>query len=131
MTFFRRLRLYLFGALLGILLVIFFFGDRLRLLTSWLPNNQVLLRLQMTETLYEPHALCKLECLDLDTADVSSLQKEGDVLFDESDTHSDPIIYIVDSRIHDKLVRMTFVARDSTSTLREVEMPYEQISCDC
>lgn len=131
MTFGKRLRLFMIGALLGVLLVIFFFNDRLYLFTSWLPNNRVLLRLQMTEADYRDVALCELSCFDLDTADVSVLKREGDVRFRDSQTQADPKVYVVDSRIDDRLVRMTFIAGDSISTLSRVELPYENVDCDC
>jgi hypothetical protein len=131
MSFGRRLRLYLLGFLLGMGLVVFFFNDRLSLLTSWLPNDRVLLRLQMTEALYADSALCHLDCFSLDTADVSLVKKEGDVQFGLSETHETPMIYVVDKRINDRLVRMHFLATDSSSSLIQVEVPNDRINCDC
>lgn len=131
MKFGRRLGLFLVGAFFGVLLAGVFFQDRLHLFTSWLPNNRVLLRLQMTEALYTPEALCQLQCLGLDTADVSTVKSQGDVRFRESHTRTDPKVYVVDQRLNDELVRMTFIAGDSTTTLSEVAKPYVAVHCDC
>jgi hypothetical protein len=116
---------------LGCVLVFFMFNDRLTVLTAWLPNNRVLLRFQLTEAAYTDKALCQLECFDLDTADVSFMKREGDVLFRESETHVEPKVYRVEARINDRLVRMSFLADDSVSTLAEVEVPLVKVFCPC
>lgn len=131
MTFFRRLRTFMIGVFMGLLLVVFFFNDRLNVLTDWLPGNRVLLRLQLTEAAYTPVALCQLGCLDLDTADVSLVKREGDVRFKYSDTRTEPKRYRVDHRFGDHLVRMTFDADDLSSTLTEVALPNASMDCTC
>jgi hypothetical protein len=119
------------GFLLGLMLVVFFFNDRLSVLTSWLPNNRVLLRLQQTDAEYTPEALCELECFDLDTASVSRLKADGNVQFGNSKTQQEPKIYIVESELDERTVLMTFEARDSTSILTKVVLPGEALYCDC
>jgi hypothetical protein len=120
------------GMVLGLLLVFFFFHERLHLLTDWLPGNRVLLRLQLTDALFTPQALCQLECMGLDTADVRTLKHEGEVRFKYSDTHSEPMRYCVDHRFGDHLVRMTFDADSIASTLSQVEQPnLEKKECLC
>lgn len=131
MKFARRLRSFLIGVGLGCILVVFFFHDRLNLLTDWLPNERVLVRLQMTEAAYTPEAMCRLECLGLDTADVSLLKREGNVRFKLSDTRTEPKRYRVDHRFGDHLVRMTFDADEIASTLTEVDRPNAPVACPC
>ncbi len=131
MTFLRRLRTFAIGLILGILLVIFFFNDRLHILTDWLPGNRVLLRLQLTEAAYTPVAMCQLHCLGLDTADVSLVKREGDVRFKYSDTRTEPKRYRVDHRFGERLVRMTFDADSVSSTLTEVDLPNAELRCTC
>jgi len=131
MKFARRLRSFLIGVGLGCILVAFFFYDRLNLLTDWLPNERVLVRLQMTEAAYTPESLCRLECLGLDTADVSVLKREGNVRFKFSDTQTEPKRYRVDHRFGDHLVRMTFDADEIASTLTEVDRPNAPVECAC
>lgn len=131
MNFARRLRTFLIGFGIGCLLVVLFFRERLSMLTDWLPNERVLVRLQMTDAAYTPTALCLLECLELDTADVSLLKREGNVRFKHSDTQSEPKMYAVDRRFGDHLVRMTFAADDSVSTLTHAERPNAPVGCPC
>ncbi len=131
MTFARRLRTYLIGFFLGCVVVVFMFNDRLSVLTAWMPNNRVLLRLQLTEVQYTDDALCQLKCFDLDTADVTVARKTGNVRFNLSETRVEPKIYVVDTRLHDHVVRMSFIASDTTSILSRVQVPLWQKSCDC
>ncbi len=131
MTFGRRLRLYILGVLMGCLMVVFFFQGRLSILTDWMPNNRVLLRLQQTDALYTDVALCELRCIDLDTAHVSALKADGDVQFNLSDTHKEPKTYVVDAVVKEKKVRMTFLAADSSSTLLGAKLVEDVVLCDC
>jgi len=131
MGFAKRFRTYMIGFFLGCVMVFFMFNDRLSMLTAWMPNNRVLLRLQLTEVLYTDEALCQLRCFDLDTADVSVVRHTGDVRFNLSETRVEPKIYVVDTRLHDRLVRMSFTASDTTSILSLVEVPLSQKGCDC
>jgi len=131
MKFARRLRLYLMGVLLGCVLVVFFFRDRLSVLTSWLPNDRVLLRLKTTLVEVDPAAECYMHCAKLDSSDLDVLFENGDVRFNLSETHEQPLKYVVDERLNDRLVRFSFEAADSTAILRKIEFPNGDLSCDC
>jgi len=131
MKFTRRLRLYLTGFLLGSILVVFFFRDRLSVLTSWLPNNRVLFRIENTLSETSELALCQMSCYELDTNMLTFAFDEGDVQFGMSETHSDPKIYVIDTRYQDRLVRLFFETADSSAFLSKVQLPFETEECDC
>ncbi|NEN24083.1 hypothetical protein G3O08_11285 [Cryomorpha ignava] len=131
MKFGRRLRLYIFGVLMGSVLVLFFFNDRLHILTDWLPGNRVLTVLQNSEPLITDKALCQLACFDLDTADVRLAKQKGDVRFKLSETHDEPKKYVVDSNLDPGKVRMTFSIADSLATLINVALPEKAVICEC
>lgn len=131
MKFAKRLRLYLTGVLIGLILVVFFFNDRLSVLTDWMPNERVLVRLQETEARYTDGAICLLECLHIDTADVRTVKESGDVKFRLSDTHSEPMVYIVDGEIRGETFRFTFDATDSTSVLTRAARVNSVADCPC
>lgn len=131
MKFTRRLRLYLTGFLLGSILVVFFFRERLSVLTSWLPNNRVLFRIENTLSGTTDQAKCQMDCFQVDSAMIHYAFEEGDVQFGMSETHADPKIYIIDTRYEDRLVRMSFETADSSATLTEVQLPFENVGCDC
>ncbi len=131
MKFTKRLRLYLTGFFLGSLLVVFFFYDRLSVLTSWLPNNRVLFRIENTLMGTTEQAKCQMECFQVDTAMINYAFEEGDVQFGMSETHADPKVYVIDTRYEDRLVRLSFETADSSATLTEVVLPFETVECDC
>ncbi len=131
MKFLRRLRLYLIGVGLGCILVVFFFRERLSVLTSWLPNERVLLRLEMTHDSTAPGAQCFIECLELDSLAFAELFVEGDVRFDLSEAQVEPKKYVVDSRYKDRLLRYTFLASDSSAILSKIEAPFIKVNCPC
>ena len=131
MKFGRRLRLYIFGVLMGCGLVFVFFNGRLNILTDWLPGNRVLTLLQNSEPLFTDHSLCQLQCFNLDTAAVRIAKYEGDVRFKLSETHEEPKQYVVDSELNSDKVRMTFSVNDSLATLVNVELPERAVLCDC
>jgi len=131
MTFWKRLRLYLIGFGIGILVVVAIFNQRLNLLTSWMPGQRVQDRLLQTESIYTNKSLCQLECLDLDTTDVTRAKKEGDVRFRLSDTHADPKVYVLDAEFERDKYRFTFDARDSSSTLTRAECLNRIVNCAC
>ncbi|MCA1762260.1 MAG: hypothetical protein ABR574_05735 [Cryomorphaceae bacterium] len=131
MKFAKRLRLYLTGVLIGLVFVVFFFNDRISVLTDWMPNKRVLVRLQQTEARYTDNATCLLECFSLDTADVRTIKKSGDVKFRLSDTHSEPLVYVVDGEIKGESYRLTFDATDSTSVLTRVARVNSVADCPC
>lgn len=131
MKFGRRLRLYIFGVLMGSALVVFFFNDRLHILTDWLPGNRVLSLLQASPPLITDRALCQLACFDLDTADVRVAKENGDVRFKLSETHIEPKKYVIDSNLKPGKLRLTFSIADSLATLINVAMPEKAVLCEC
>lgn len=131
MKFTRRLRLYLTGFFLGSLLVVFFFNDRLSVLTSWLPNNRVLFRIENTYSGSTDLAKCQMDCYQIDSAMVNYSFEEGDVDFGLSETRATPQVYVVETRYEDRLIRLSFETADSTAVLKVVELPFEKVYCNC
>ncbi len=131
MKFGRRLRLYILGVLLGSVMVMFFFDDRLDSLTDWMPNNRVLYRLRVSPSSISNQAMCQLKCYKLDTAAVRIIKEEGDVDFTNSQTKSDIKVYLIDGEVSSENVQMTFEVRDSSNTLIGVNLPDKRTTCDC
>lgn len=131
MKFIQRLKLYIFGVLIGSVLVVFFFNDRLHILTDWLPEKRVRALLQASEPLFTDQALCQLACFELDTTDVRIVKEQGNVRFKLSDTRTDPKNYVLDSHLKPGKVRMTFSIADSLATLIKVDLPEKAVLCDC
>jgi hypothetical protein len=132
MNLFQRFKRYLFGVLLGLILVFFFFGDRADLLTAWMPNERVMKRLRETRLEIPDSVKCRLNCFQLDSATVATLiSGDGNVRFAKSETRQVPILYRVDFEKHTSPVRLTFACDDSTSAVVGV-LPLEGLqACDC
>lgn len=132
MNLFQRFKRYLFGVLLGLILVFFFFGDRSELLTAWMPNERVMKRLRETRLEIPDSVKCRLNCFELDSAKVAELiSDDGNVRFAKSETREEPILYRVDFEQHTSPVRVTFACDDSVSAVVDV-LPLEGLQpCDC
>ena len=82
MDFLRRLKYYLIGVGLGILLVLAIFKDRK--LTAWMPENQVKKEFAEKEILYPEELKCRLKCHGLMEKDeLESLLVSGVVYFSD------------------------------------------------
>lgn len=132
MTFARRIKLFFIGMLLGTGAVILFFGDKLNLFTSWMPNDRVLLRLQQTELRMTEKARCLLDCYEISRNDIDELMQYGNVNFRKSKTGEKPLEYWVGYK-NESLGEylLIFEAADSTSTIIEANIPQSSKDCEC
>ncbi len=80
MTFKQRLPYFLVGLTIGIILVIFIFGKK-DASFDYLPNARVLKDINKKDRIYSKEAIANLAAYQLDTADVSSILKNGNVDF--------------------------------------------------
>ncbi|TXC78372.1 hypothetical protein [Luteibaculum oceani] len=83
-TFFKRLRLYLIGVLIGAVMVVFIFKERTSLLTSWLPENTVIEAIQTSDFQLNATDSCYFNCLGANE-DLKAFFDEADVLFSEGE----------------------------------------------
>lgn len=81
MPFFRKLLYYLIGVGLGVLIVMFLFGDR-DFGCSYFPNDRVLSDLRKKELSIPEEVQSKMATSGLDTADIRVMLQEGTVNFD-------------------------------------------------
>lgn len=86
MSFWRRLRLYGFGFLLGVMIVYSMFGTR-----SCVTNNEM----KMQELVFQDFelsekALCKLKCLKMNEMLLKVQLRHFEVNYDLSDVHKKP-----------------------------------------
>lgn len=123
----RRLRIYLFGFILGIILVIFLYGDKYDIITGWTPEKRVLKRLKLTEKEVSDSMQCILDCYNFDDKEWETLYTEGDVNFAEARKKPYPYYSV---SIHNRLFNLRFLAKDSISVLVGFEGS-EKLSCNC
>ena len=87
----RRLTIFLFGVLLGVLIVRYAFPGRFSEYAQYFSlDYRVIYHLKQDTIYLGPDAICKLECLSLDQETILQVLEDGEVNFDESVTDSEP-----------------------------------------
>ena len=87
----RRLSIFLFGVILGLLIINFIFPDRIKEQWNYFSlDYRVIYHLKQDTIYLGPDAICKLECLSLDQDEVLQVLEDGEVNFDKSITDSEP-----------------------------------------
>jgi len=125
----RRLRIYFFGFLLGIILVIFLYSDKSDIIVGWTPEKRVLKRLKMTEKVISDSMQCILDCNNFNQQDWDLLYKDGDVNFSEARKKPFPIYSVIVKKENDEF-KLRFLAKDTLSILIGFKNKNE-IDCNC
>ena len=125
----RRLRIYFFGFLLGIILVIFLYSDKSDIIVGWTPEKRVLKRLKLTEKVISDSMQCILDCNRFNQQDWDLLYTDGDVIFKEARTKPHPI-YSVSIKKESNEYKLRFLANDTLSILIGFESKYD-LNCQC
>ncbi|HXC03993.1 MAG TPA: DUF4258 domain-containing protein, partial [Bacteroidia bacterium] len=88
----RRLQLYLFGFVLGGIIV--YFGIMKNrpdgALTSWLPTNRIIMQLDTNKMVLTKHAQCRMLCRGITQEEIKDVIKHGEVNFSKSEVHATP-----------------------------------------
>ena len=119
MSFWRKLLYYLIGVGFGILMVIFFFGDR-EIGCSYFPNDRVLSDLRKKELVITPSVLSSELGSSLDSNLIQSFVLNGDIDFTKSTTRDADSCNIYWMDYEDDVVgalNMEWVNCDSTAYL--------------
>ncbi|MFZ5552275.1 MAG: hypothetical protein ACOZCO_04100 [Bacteroidota bacterium] len=127
MTFWKRIRYYLIGVSIGLVVSFFFFQGRG---CAWLPGNRVMKKISESMILRTDSIACVLKCHEITDEDIFTLFTDGDVLFSESETHSEPKKYVLEgNRVNNgHSFKLKFIVRDSTSLITEV---ISDEKCEC
>lgn len=90
MTLQKRIRLYIIGILMGTIMVVGLFGEKIALFSSWFPENRVKMSIYEGNWLNSEAEIAQLKaCLSIDTGDFrKQLVNELEVDFSESDVHT-------------------------------------------
>ena len=125
----RRLKIYFFGFLLGIILVIFLYSDKSDIIVGWTPEKRVLKRLKLTEKVISDSMQCILDCNKFIEQDWNLLYSDGDVNFSEARKKPYPI-YSVTIRKESENFNLRFLAKDTLSILIGFESKND-LMCNC
>ena len=123
----RRLRVYFLGFIIGIVLVVFLYGDKYDIIVGWTPEKRVLKRLKLTERIISDSMQCILDCNNFVKEDWDVLLKKGDVSFAEARKKPFPIYSV---SIKNDSINLRFLAKDSLSVLIGFKSSIES-NCNC
>lgn len=89
MEFAKRVVWYLFGALIGVIFVYSWFGNRTDISCNYFPDARVKGDIQKKTINYDIETLTMLSSSGLDSTNISDLIIDGDVVFKKSNTKLD------------------------------------------
>ncbi|EDM44572.1 hypothetical protein SCB49_13410 [unidentified eubacterium SCB49] len=120
----QRFLFYGIGFAIGILLLYFFVGGSGASCDySYGPNSRVLKNIRLKERVFSEISTQQLSSNQLDTAAISVLLRNGNVLFSESNTNLDSCkIYVIEGSSKEKELKMTVQNCDSIATIQKVEV---------
>ena len=123
----RRFFLYLIGVGLGIVVSVFFFGDR-DIDFSYLPNARTVKHLRGQEFRVSDQALCQLDCIGLTESSFEKIfnHAELDVDFGASDVDGPCRTYLIEVE-DEKFFKFNLDDCDSISTLLNIDASH----CEC
>lgn len=127
---YRRLKLYAFGFLLGMLTVSVVYKGK----GCQLPNSAKMEELTWQKLEYSKHAECRMKCRHITEAEIKQVFKSGKVNYDKSAVHDKPYpTYAIEGPTGDgKKLRIIIADVDTISrVVTAIDLRNEVDSCDC
>lgn len=122
MKFIHRLGYYLGGFSIGLIILAFFLSGK-RTSCDYSPNARVLKNIRLKERGYTEEALKQLKLYQVDTSEISTILRKGDVDFSRSNTDLDSCkTYWISgqSKIHN--LELLFENCENMATLQKIEV---------
>ena len=117
-----RLAYFSGGFLIGILLLFFILSGK-KTSCAYGPESRTLKNIRLKERIFSENALIILKNNKMDTSAISSLLKDGDVLFSESNTKLDSCkIYVVEGAISEKKLKVSIQNCEKTATITDAKV---------
>lgn len=120
MQLLKRIGLYLVGLTFGIIILIFFLKQK-NVEFNYLPNARTLKNIRVKKRLFSDDALKVMNLHQIDTTQISTILKHGDVDFSKSKPREKPCReYWINSQKLDKKISLIVTNCDSTATIKEI-----------
>ncbi len=130
MTFWKRLRTYLIGVGLGLLIVYVFFKDRD--LSGWTPNGRILTTIDSSAVALSDRAKCQLACNNFEEDGWRAIHQVASVNFSESSTHKEPCpVYQLNSVVDEQSYRLIWEVCEKEERVELLSFVKEGVKCDC
>ncbi len=132
MDFKRRLRLFIFGVLLGSF-VVWGFLFRGRDLPAWTPEGRVLEELQKNPVKISSLAKCKSACYEITEADILQVLGTADVKFSESNIRDKDVPeYVLEGKgVNGETHKLLFRIEYMSSYLLDILPEDDRKDCNC
>lgn len=130
MTFWRRLRIYLVGVGLGLLIVYVFFGDRD--LSGWTPQGRILTAIDSSNVTISPRAKCQLECNQMAMDEWRMVHTAASVDFSESSTQKKPCpVYRLNSKLENGDYQLIWEVCEQEERVELLSFVKHGVDCNC
>ncbi len=130
MTFWRRLRTYLVGVGLGLVIVYVMFGDRE--LNTWTPEKRIMTAIDSSSVTISTRAACQLKCLGLENRKWVELQQRASVNFSASNTQKTPCpIYHLEDKNETAEYLLIWEVCESEEEVEFLSITQKGKNCDC
>lgn len=132
----RRLRIYGFGLLLGVVMAwaLFLRGRNTKNYTAWTPNNRILEEIRLDQTLEKSDMFwCQMKCIGFSSIEYDQLVNDGNVNFGKSQVEKWPRTYQVEleTESNGTLIIEYSKTENKHFTIINVSKEGAQVSCDC
>jgi len=130
MTFWRRLRTYLIGVGLGLLIVYVFFNDRD--LSGWTPQGRVLTAIDSSDVTISTRAMCQFKCYNISSENWRELQVETSVNFSESNVQKKPCpVYQLNSTYKGEQFQLIWEVCEDAEKVELLSIVKKGKGCSC
>lgn len=110
------------GFIIGIALLFFILSGK-KTSCAYGPESRTLKNIRMKERAFSDKTMNTLRDNQMDTSAVSTLLKDGDVLFSESNTELDSCrIYVIEGEVSEKKLKLTIENCEETATVLDAKV---------
>jgi len=126
----KRVKLFVFGAILGSLIMYFFVLKDRNIYIG--PESVIVGKINNGKPQISPLAKCKMLCLNISSADVKELLNNADIDFGASDVHGVPCKTYIINNTNDEsnLKQVSFQLCDTLIVLSDM-VTLQNKPCDC
>ena len=130
MKFWRRLKVYLIGFGLGLIIVYVLFGERD--LNNWLPQQRVLTAIDSAVITISERAKCQIKCQELPQNFWQEMSQDAKIDFSESETRRSPCpLYRMNSNYRGKKYLLIWEVCQKKKEVELLAISADGQKCDC
>ena len=123
----RRFCIFLFGVILGVIVIGFAFPGRFIEYVQYFDMDYRVLYHLKSDTIYiSPNVQCRLDCLSLYQEDVLNVLEDGSINFEKSDQHAEPCKHYV---VETENLSVGFDLCDEKVILKKISLGQDSCSC--